>query len=1118
MTLLHFVRQSLVFYRRTHAAVAGGVATAVAVLAGSLLVGDSVRASLTTLATSRLGRTDVVITAERPFTQAFGARLQGSGIERSVSLLALQGLLRHQGSERRAGRVSVYGVDAAFFAFHGSGGMPPADEDVLLSPALAAELAPATGDTILLRVARPTDIPADSLHGRRDEVGRALRLRHAGTLAASAMGEFSLSPAQGPVRAAFVNLARMQRGLELDARVNTVLLSAAAGSDLAGIRTAASRAIRLGDLGVTTITLPDRQTVIVESSSGLIPHPIASAIEASAARAAIDTASMLTWLANSITIDGREVPYSIVTAVPRDGAGDAAIARWLTPVPNAPPPIVLTAWAAEDLRARPGDDVELEFYRWAEDGRLVTDRAAFRLAGIAPMTGFAIDRRMAPDYPGITASSRFSDWDPPFPIDLTRVRPRDEAFWERYRTAPKAFVPLDVGQRLWRSRHGQLTSIRLHLKEPLAEAGSSASLSQVFGETERDVSPFAVGFNVVDVRRQNVRASAGATDFGAYFAYFSFFLMVAALLLSALFFRLSLEARHAQIGVLRAAGYPSTVVRRVLAIEGIAVASAGAVLGAALAIGWAALMMTGLRTWWVGAVGTTLLELHVEWRSLAIGIVGGVLSAIVAIVLTVRTASRSTPRALMTGMAADVASAGAGWVRVVAGSALALAIALSVLAGLGMVSGAAGFFGAGSLVLVAGLAAFGSWLRSRGSSAGKPVSSLARLGLANAAWRPGRSLTSAGLVAAAVFLLVSVDAFRKRVDATGGPTPATGGFALIAESEVPIVFDLSQPQGRAELGLEATAGDPTMEDVAITSLRLRPGDDTSCLNLYQPARPRVVGVPDRMIQAAPFRFATSVAATDEDRANPWRLLAGSPGEGVPAIVDATSLQYVLHAAVGDVITIDADTARPIRVRIVASLDDSVLQGEILIGERAFRELFPQIAGYRAFLVAAPGAGPDRVDAITRTLEDRLADFGFDAEDTTRRLEAFHRVENTYLSTFQALGGLGLALGCLGLIAVVARNVLERRRELALLGAAGFSGRGLQAVVAAEHLGLVSVGVGVGVVAALVAVAPVVIERGGVLPWSALAWIVPVIVAGAAAVWVATRQVSRLPLVPSLRRE
>ena len=68
---------------------------------------------------------------------------------------------------------------------------------------------------------------------------------------------------------------------------------------------------------------------------------------------------------------------------------------------------------------------------------------------------------------------------------------------------------------------------------------------------------------------------------------------------------------------------------------------------------------------------------------------------------------------------------------------------------------------------------------------------------------------------------------------------------------------------------------------------------------------------------------------------------------------------------------------------------------------------------------------------------RPADLGADAMPTAERLAEFHTVENTYLSTFQTLGGLGLLIGTVGLAAVVLRNVLERRRELALLRAVGY---------------------------------------------------------------------------------
>src|SRR5262249_32663207 len=64
MDFATLTKRNLTHFWRTNLAVVLGVATAVAVLAGALLVGDSVRASLRDLALARLGKTDFVITAQ----------------------------------------------------------------------------------------------------------------------------------------------------------------------------------------------------------------------------------------------------------------------------------------------------------------------------------------------------------------------------------------------------------------------------------------------------------------------------------------------------------------------------------------------------------------------------------------------------------------------------------------------------------------------------------------------------------------------------------------------------------------------------------------------------------------------------------------------------------------------------------------------------------------------------------------------------------------------------------------------------------------------------------------------------------------------------------------------
>ena len=75
---------------------------------------------------------------------------------------------------------------------------------------------------------RPSDIPLDSLHGRKEDVGRTMRLTVREVLPASRLGEFALDPAQGDVRAVFMPLARLQAELEVGARVNALLVRRAA--------------------------------------------------------------------------------------------------------------------------------------------------------------------------------------------------------------------------------------------------------------------------------------------------------------------------------------------------------------------------------------------------------------------------------------------------------------------------------------------------------------------------------------------------------------------------------------------------------------------------------------------------------------------------------------------------------------------------------------------------------------------------------------------------------------------------------------------------------------------------------------------------------------------------
>ncbi len=877
------------------------------------------------------------------------------------------------------------------------------------------------------------------------------------------------------------------------------------------------------DLGVRVRALDALGVIAVESHSTILNDATAATAIRAAERSKLNVIPTLTYLANSIRVGERDIPYSTITAIDLGALGWVG-AKAQSQGPGA---IVLNDWAARDLRAAVGDRVTIDYYVWESEGRLRTQAAEFLVARIVPILGPAADRDLVPEYPGITDSDRVADWDPPFPIDLNRVRPIDEEYWNRHRATPKAFIPIERGQQLWSSRHGALTALRL---VPPRDTSLADARAQYETALRAELDPLAAGFSVYDVRAQSLAASSGATDFGEYFTYFSTFLVVSALLLAGLFFKLGVEQRLQEVGLLQALGLDPAAIRRLFAGEALVLAVIGGIAGIAGAIGYSALIMLGLRTWWVGAVGTTALALHIDPVSLIAGAAAVVLIAVASIWWSLRALASASTRSLLKGSVPGVGSDPGGRnhsknrTSVPLGSdprtALAaggFALALLIGTAAGAVPRVAGFFGAGALSLIAMLWLSSAWLRRGrwGPLHGHGPWAVWRLGWRNTAYRPARSVLCIALIAFATFVIVAVEAFKRDESAalldrqSGG-----GGYPLLVEMLLPVVHDLNDTSGRDAMNLPSGGA---LQDVRFDRFRVRPGEDASCLNLYQPKNPRIIAATPDFINSGRFAFHSSTAETPEERENPWLLLNRPLEDGVvPVIADANSMTYVLHMKLGDEFVLPGSSERPVRLRLVAALSDSIFQGELVMSEQPFVRLFPEWEGYRFFLADAPAG---QAPAVTELLESRLSDFGVDVASTAERLAGFHRVEYTYLSTFQMLGGLGLLLGTLGLGAILLRNVLERRRELAVLRALGYTRRDFLTMVVAENVLLLVAGLAIGTFCALVAIAPVFLDRGGRLPIDTLALLlVGVLGTGLLASLGAMAAALRSPLLSALKTE
>lgn len=1173
MNLFRLLLRNLAYYWRTNLAVLLGVVAATAVIGGAFIVGDSVRGSLRAMTLVRLHKVDFALSGGRFVREQLAADLSAqpefqAEFEPAAPAIAMRGSLEFQqsadGTERtrRAGGVNVYGVDERLWQMLDTAGITvPTDNQLVLNARAAEQLSAKVGDDVSVWIEVPSAIPRDSLLGERDENSTEVAL----TVSAIIQDEhgaarFDLNPSQQLPLTAYVALGTLQAALGLDevaatprepvgmpARVNAIFVTAkqstAAQSPDAtaaalGLNRLTAQSLNLSDLALRLVKNESRGYVSLESEQMILEESFAHAAELVAQRLRATVSPVMVYLANEITNvsdPAKHSMYSVVAGIDfatlsASPFGPLEFVGTPPSEPLGPNDIIVNEWLAQDIAVQPGDKLHLKYHLVGSHGELPEEERDFTVRGILKLDGTpADDRGFTPYLKGVTDAKSFDDWDQPFPMQLERVTDRDDEYWDRYRATPKSFVALAAAQELWGSRYGKLTSIRV---APLPDKSVDETADMFSNELLRAVTPLDTRLMFNAVKWTGLQAASGTTDFSGLFIGFSFFLILSAAILISLLFRLGIERRASSIGLLTAIGLSPKSIRRLFLAEGLLVVVIGGLLGTLAAVAYAALMVHGLKTWWIGAIGTRFLDVYVTPQSLAMGFVISVVIATVVVLWSLRSLRKIAPRDLLAGQTETTLSASgirrrARWAQWIALASAAGAIVLLLASLAGVVPAKEAFSGfswqvvtfflVGVLVLVASLAGLSAWLDADKSIAvrGTGLLGVARLAARNAARHRQRSVLTVGLIASATFVIVAIAAGRRN-PAVEQPVmeSGNGGYTLVGETTTPILYDLNTAAGREKLDLTANATDvdrSLIESTNVMSFRVQPGEDASCLNIYQTRLPTILGVPPAMIERGGFKFADTPAE------NPWTMLTLQHEDGsIPVLGDMNTLMYSLHKGIGQTIPVPNAEDPEYVLRIVGMLDGSVFQGVLLMSEENFQRLYPDRAGYEYFLIETPTQSAGQVSAL---FESALSPYGFDAERVAERLANFLAVQNTYLSTFLTLGGLGLLLGTLGLATVMLRNVLERRGEIALLRAVGFRNSSLSWLVLCENALLLVWGLIAGTIAASLAMAPHLRTTGADVPWAtAIALLLGVFIVGMAAALFAVGEAIRTPLLSSLRSE
>lgn len=1062
--ILQIIRQDIIHYRRSLLATLLLSMVCSTILTGALLVGDSVRYTLKNIARTRLGEKTrwAMTTGDRFFRQGIADELEGKTNNLLIiPVLALNGILESPDGSTRINHLNVYGIHDDFVQLACKPGQAMTLEvprfSVSESVASRIEM---SGD-YLLRFQTTSQLSQDMVFSNASSDSQAWSIEVNYCLPDGAMGRFDLQATQSPPLNVFVPIEWLAEKAGISGKANMLLVGIEdkRHSTESELSAALKEIVNPEDLALKFHSIETENVFELRTPRIFIDEPVA----AGAMKTGTDAFGVFTHLVNEIRCGEKTVPYSMVSGI------NSGLNKSLSEQE-----IIINEWLADELAADVGDVMELTYYKLADTRRLIEETSSFTVSQIVPMMGSYADPTLMPDYPGMTESDSCRNWESGLPIELDKIHSRDEAYWDRYRGAPKAFVSMAAAKKIWANRFGTLTAVRW--------PASRNTLADIQHELRDTLDLSQIGFVFRDVKAVANKSASGSTDFSGLFAGLSMFLVISAAVLLALGFAFYIESRSNHIGLLLAVGWNRTRISGLFLAEGGVLAIIGCISGAVISVVYTQSMIILINTsFWSKALASLHIGLGVSPFTLLKGIIASFLMSLFAMQVSLYRRLRRPAHRLLTGTSEEsyqthkrkeVMVHLLGWGCLLGGVIVSLQSRKSQMQ-------VASFFSTGLLCLVGVLMILAyclTWLRHRSGSFARSLKGMA---VKNLPRRLSRTLAVLISLSCGVFLVVSVGANYKHIDPDiANRQSGTGGFALMGSTTLPVTQKISLPA-------DTENQDPGIDPEDVLPMRIYQQDDASCLDLHRAQNPTILGVNVKSIAAKnPFSFQ-SLDLKDSSE-SPWSVLTDYVIDGIPVVGDYATVYWGLGKNIGDTIKYTDEKGRTATLYIAGVLKESVLQGRLLMSEANFVRLFPSVDGYDTFLI---DADIQNSEEQAKQLNIRYRDYGMEIISTADRLSQFNEVENTYLMIFLVLGGLGLILGSLGLGFVLTLNVLDRRGELALMQAVGFRPKVLQNMLFYEHSILLAAGIFCGLIPALWAVWPSILMQGKSFPFLSVVLII-----------------------------
>ncbi|MFC2151735.1 FtsX-like permease family protein, partial [Bacteroidota bacterium] len=540
MRISRFILKSLWFFRKQHLAVFAGTIISTAVLTGALIVGDSIKYSLKQIVDARLGNVKFAMQTGDRFVRAELSYDISNDLNIATSpLLSLQGIIIYTESNLRINKAQIYGIDQSFWKLSNKSMPELNDDEIIISENIAQKIKLKVGDEILLRVENANVIPLNAPFAKEGEPSISFRATVRAIANDESLGRFGLKNIQSAPFNIFISRDYLAKKLELKGLANIIIASDDNNPNLKveNLNKTLHKVWRLDDANIVIREHKDLNKYEILSDRIFIDEPISKAI----LNFNVKNETILTYLVNSIRYGKKETPYSFVAALPDPDL-----------VKNE---IIVNEWLASDLNLSLNDTIELDYYIIGPLRTLVENTNKFVVKNIIPTQGKISNKSLMPLFPGLANAGSCSEWETGIPIDLSKIRDKDEKYWDDYKGTPKAFISIETGLNLWKNKYGKYTSIRIDKNE--------TSIDNLKKELRSQLNPQDLNLTFMPVHTQGIRAASSGVDFGELFLSMSFFVIFAGVILTILIHSLNIESRTEETGILSGLGFSKKQITKI---------------------------------------------------------------------------------------------------------------------------------------------------------------------------------------------------------------------------------------------------------------------------------------------------------------------------------------------------------------------------------------------------------------------------------------------------------------------------------------------------------------------------------------------------------------------------